>query len=155
MNNFAIDSHSNNKMRRMKSKQEFFFFLGKTRPSSLNDWTVWTRKLLRMGARDSTPKVWETLSPSFTYMDVSLKQSYETPVKKNLMRITLLRTYECLKLYFILYIFCSVIIFYIYQTMHSLSNNFKSLLSKFCKYLKYNSEDKAVSGVFFDSYFDR
>ena len=47
MTNFATDSHSNNKMRRLKLKQEFFLFLKKTRPSSLNDRTIWTRKLLR------------------------------------------------------------------------------------------------------------
>ena len=40
MTNFATDSHSNNKIRRWKSKQEFFFFLKKTRPSSLKDWTI-------------------------------------------------------------------------------------------------------------------
>ena len=30
MTNFATDSHSNNKIRRLKSKQEFFFFLKNT-----------------------------------------------------------------------------------------------------------------------------
>ena len=38
------------------------------------------------------------------------------PVKKDLMWIILFRTYERLKLYMILCMFCVLIIFYIYQT---------------------------------------
>ena len=40
------------------------------------------------------------------------KQSHKTPVKNDLMRIILLRTYEHLKLYIILYIFHVLIIFF-------------------------------------------
>ena len=47
MTTFATDSHSNNKIRQLKSKQEFFFFLKKARPSTLNHRIIWTRKLLR------------------------------------------------------------------------------------------------------------
>ena len=74
-----------------------------------------------------------TLSPSFKYAYISLKQSYKTPVKMNLMKIILFRAYEHLKLYIILYIFYVLIIFYIYQTIHSFPNKLKSLPSKFRK----------------------
>ena len=59
-----------------------------------------------------------TLSTSFKYEYISLKQSCKTPVKKDLMRIILFRTYEHLKLYIIPRISCVLIIFYIYQTIH-------------------------------------
>ena len=84
----------------------------------------------------------KTLSPSFKYAYMSLKQSYQTPIKKDLMKIILFRTYEHLKLYIILSIFH---VLYIYQTIHSLANKFKSLPSKFRECFWYNSEDKAVS----------
>ena len=40
----------------------------------------------------------QTSFPSFKYAYKSLKESYKTPVKNDLMRITLFRTYEDLKL---------------------------------------------------------
>ena len=93
-------------------------------------------------------------NPSLKYAYISLKQSYKTPVKKDLRRIILFKIYERFKLYIILCIFCFLIIFYIYQTIHFFPNKFKSLRSKFHKCFKYNSEDKAVWNIFFDSYFD-
>ena len=71
------------------------------------------------------------------------------------MRIILFRSYENLKLYVILCIFCVLMIFYIYQIIHSFPNKFKSLSSKFPIFFFYNNEDKAVSRFFFDAYFDR
>ena len=35
------------------------------------------------------------LTPSFKHVYTSLKQPYKTPVKKDLMKIILFRTYEC------------------------------------------------------------
>ena len=90
-----------------------------------------------------------TLSSSFNYVYISLKRSYRTPVKKSLMRIVLFRSYEHLKLHIILRIFCVLIIFYIYQTIHSFPNKFKSLPSKFHKFFCYNNEDKTTSSFFF------
>ena len=77
----------------------------------------------------------QTLSPSFKYAYISLKQSYKTPIKKDFMRIIFFRTYEGLKLYIILCIFCVLMIFYIYQTINSFPDKFKSLPSKFRKCL--------------------
>ena len=57
----------------------------------------------------------------------------QNPVKKDLMRIILFRTYELLKLYIALCIFHVLISFDIYQTMHSFPNKFQSLSSKFGK----------------------
>ena len=76
-----------------------------------------------------------TFSPLLKYMYINLKLSYQTPVKKDMMRIILFRTYEYLKLCIILYIFHVLRIFYIYQTISYHSNKFKSLSSKFCKCL--------------------
>ena len=69
-----------------------------------------------------------TLSPSSKDAYISLKQSYKTPVKKDLMRIILFRTYEHLKLYIILYIFHVLMIFFIYQTMHSRKQSSRGVL---------------------------
>ena len=74
------------------------------------------------------------LIPSFKYAYTSLKQSYKTPVKKDLMRIILFRTYKHLKLSVILYIFHVLIIFLIYQTVRSLPSKIESLCSEFCKW---------------------
>ena len=49
--------------------------------------------------------------PLFKYVYMSLKQSYKTPVKKNLMTIILFKTYEHLKLFIILCIFHVLITF--------------------------------------------
>ena len=57
----------------------------------------------------------------------------KTLIKKDLMRMMFLRTYELLKLDIILCIFHVLISFYIYQTKHSFPNKFKSLPSKFRK----------------------
>ena len=70
---------------------------------------------------------------TYKYAYISLKQQYKTPVKKDLMRIILFRTYELLKLYIILCIFHVLISFDIYQTIHSFPNKFQSLSSKFRK----------------------
>ena len=78
----------------------------------------------------------QTLSPSFNYAYISLKQSYKTPVKKDWMRIFLfrkLKAHNHLKLFIILYIFHVLKTFYIYQTIHLFPNKFKSLPSKFRK----------------------
>ena len=56
MTNFATDSLSNNKIRRLKSKQEFFFFLKKTIERSERE------SYCAMRARDSAPEAWEALS---------------------------------------------------------------------------------------------
>ena len=74
------------------------------------------------------------LIPSFKYAYTSLKQSYKTPVKKDLMRIILFRTYKHLKLSVILYIFHVLIIFLIYQTVRSVPSKIESLCSEFCKW---------------------
>ena len=74
------------------------------------------------------------LIPSFKYAYTSLKQSYKTPVKKDLMRIILFRTYKHLKLSVILYTFHFLIIFLIYQTVRSLPSQIESLCSEFCKW---------------------
>ena len=71
---------------------------------------------------------------AITFANISLKQSYKIPVKKDLMRIILSTTYEHLKLHIILYIFHVVIIFFIYQTSNSVPNRFKFLPSKFRQY---------------------
>ena len=70
-----------------------------------------------------TAITFENFIPFIKYAYISLKQSYKTHVKKNLMRIILFRTYKHLKLYIILYIFHVEITFFIYQTMHSLPKN--------------------------------
>ena len=88
------------------------------------------------------------LIPSFKYAYTSLKQSYKTPVKKDLMRIILFRTYKHLKLSVILYIFHVLIIFLIYQTVRSLPSKIESLCSEFCKWFQHNKEDKAVSSFY-------
>ena len=75
----------------------------------------------------------QTLSPTFKCTHLSLKQSYKTPVEKDLMRKVLFRTYEHLKLYIILGMFYVLMTFHIYQTIHSIPNKFNSLLSKFRK----------------------
>ena len=72
--------------------------------------------------------------PFIKYAYTSLKQSYKTPVKKDLMRIILFRTYKHLKLSVILYIFHVLIIFLIYQTVRSLPSKIESLCSEFCKW---------------------
>ena len=91
-----------------------------------------------------------TLPTSFKYAYISFKtQSYKTPVKKDLMGIISSRTNERLKVCIILWIFCVLIIFYTYQNIHSFSNKFKSIPSKFCKCFYYNSEDKALFQVFY------
>ena len=60
------------------------------------------------------------------------------------------------KLYITICIFCVLIIFYIYQTIHIFPNKFKSLSSKFREYfLVWQCEDKEVPNIFFDAYFDR
>ena len=73
----------------------------------------------------------KTLSPSVKYAYMSLKQSYKTPVKKDLMGIILLTTYEHLKLYIILCIFHVLKTFHIYQTTHSFPDKFKFLPPNF------------------------
>ena len=55
-------------------------------------------------------------------------------VKKDLMRIIFFRIYERLELYIILCIFCVRINSYIYETIHSFTNKFISVPSKFRKY---------------------
>ena len=61
------------------------------------------------------------------------------------MRVILFGTFEHLKLYIILRKFCVLILFYIYQTIHSSPNKFKSLPFKFHNCFWYNSEGKVVS----------
>ena len=61
---------------------------------------------------------------SFIY--ISFEKSCKTPVKKDLMTIILFKTYEHLKLYTMLCIFHVPIYLYIYQTIHSSPNKFKS-----------------------------
>ena len=56
------------------SQNKNFFLLKKTRTSSLNDQTIWSRKLLRMRARDSTSEVCETLRAYSIF--TTLKQNY-------------------------------------------------------------------------------
>ena len=87
-------------------------------------------------------------------LHLSLKQSHKTPVKKDLMKIILFRTYEHLKLNIIICIFHVLITFYIYQAIHSFPNKFNSLPSTFRKCFQYNSEDKVISRFFFDAQLD-
>ena len=63
MTNFAADSRSNNKIRQLKSKQEFFFFL-KKKHDLLHSTVKRSEResYCTMHARDSAPEVWETLS---------------------------------------------------------------------------------------------
>ena len=70
------------------------------------------------------------------------------------MRIISFRSYEHLKLYIILCIFCVLVMFFIYQIIHYFLNKCMSLPSKFQKCFYNNNEDKAVSVFFFDAYFD-
>ena len=49
--------------------------------------------------------------PYSLHLNTSLKQSYQTSIKTDLMRIILFRTYEHLKLHIILYVFHVLIIF--------------------------------------------
>ena len=91
----------------------------------------------------------ESYPISFIYAYISLKRSYKTPAKKNLIILILFRSYEHLKLYIIIYIFDILIIFFIYKAKHFLPIKFKSLPSKFRKCFQYKNEDKNVSGVFF------
>ena len=67
MSNFATDSHSNNEMRRLKSKQIFFFFLKKH--DLLHSTTERSEResYCAMRARDSAPALWETLSGYSTF----------------------------------------------------------------------------------------
>ena len=60
----------------------------------------------------------------FKYPYISLKQSCEIHVKKDLIRIILFRTYKYSKLYIISYIFYVPIIVYICQTIHSFPTEF-------------------------------
>ena len=60
--NFATDSHSNNKIRRLKSKQEFFFFLKKHDLLHSTIKRSERESYWAMRARDSAPEAWETLS---------------------------------------------------------------------------------------------
>ena len=62
MTNFATDSHSNNKMRLLKSKQEFFFFLKKHELLYSTIELSEQDSYCAMHARDSAPEVWETPS---------------------------------------------------------------------------------------------
>ena len=62
MTNFATDSHSNNKIRRLKSKQEFFFFLKKYDLLQSTIERSERESYCAMRARDSAPEAWETLS---------------------------------------------------------------------------------------------
>ena len=71
------------------------------------------------------------------------------------MRIILLRSCNHLKLCIILCMLCVLIFFYIYQTIQSFPNKFKSRTTKFRKCFYYDNEDKAVSSFFFGVCFDR
>ena len=75
------------------------------------------------------------------------------------MEIFLFKTYEHLKLYIILYIFHVVIIFFIYQTIHSNlinsslhSPNFANVFSVTIKIRQFLSDK---TSFFFVAYFDR
>ena len=70
------------------------------------------------------------------------------------MRTVLFKSNQGSKFYIIRSILYILVIFKIYQTIHSFPGKCEPLLTKFHKSFLYNSEDNNVSRVIFDVYFD-
>ena len=105
-------------------------------------WCAFNEKYCKKKKKDINGLA-SSFSNSYNIREPSLLNNH-TPVKKDLMRIILFRTYEHLKLYIILCIFCVPISLDIHQSKHSFPNKFKSLLSKLSKCFWYNANNKAV-----------
>ena len=85
----------------------------------------------------------------------SFKKFYaKVSIARHFMIISLFKSCALQQQQMILYIFHVLIIFYIYQTIHSFPNKFKYLLTKFRRCLQQNSEGKTVSSFIFHGHFD-
>ena len=78
----------------------------------------------------------------------------KAPVKKDLIRTISFKSNQRLKFYIILSISHVLVIFMVYQTIHSFPNEWKLLPTKFCKSIICNTENHNVSSVIFDVYDD-
>ena len=90
---------------------------------------------------------------SFKYKYISLEGLYKALVKKDLVKTTLFKSNQRLKFYIILSIL-HMLIFIIYQSIHSFHSKSKPVPTRFHKPFSYKSEDNNLSSVACDLYFD-